>query len=208
MAGRYPRRIYVVDRRFQLKYTGLLILFGGAIMAAFGWAVWREVLINSELLEGKHIEQGLLAGQPAAGAPAMAEFHQALASADHRMLAIILLTSLAVAATLGLLGILITHRVAGPVLVLSRYAEALSQGTYPPMRPLRKNDELKEYFEVFRHAVDRLKSREAAEIAELEALLPTLSGEGVERLRSMLSRKQAVLEAKLASETKPAEAAP
>jgi len=200
--GRFPRRIYVVDRRFQLKYTGLLVLFGGAIMAAFGWAVWREVLINSELLEGKRIEQGLLGGR-AAGVQTMAEFHQALASADQRMLAIILIASVAVAATLGLLGILITHRIAGPVLVLSRYAEALSQGTYPPMRPLRKNDELKEYFEVFRHAVDRLKAKESAEIAELEALVPSLSGEGVDRLRSIVSRKQAVLEARLAAESAP-----
>ena len=133
----------------------------------------------------------------------MNEFHQALAAADQRMLAIIFLAALAVAATLGLLGILITHRIAGPVLVLSRYAEAISQGTYPPMRPLRKNDELKEYFEVFRRAVDRLKAKESAEIAELEALVPTLSGEGVERLRSILSRKQAVLEARLAAEAKP-----
>jgi HAMP domain-containing protein len=200
VGGRYPRRIYVVDRRFQLKYTALLVFFGGAIMAAFGWAVWREVLINSELLEGKRIEQGLLAGHTT-GVPTMAEFHQALASADQRMLLIILLAALAVAATLGLLGILITHRIAGPVLVLSRYAEALSQGTYPPMRPLRKNDELKGYFEIFRRAVDRLKEKETAEIAELQALVPTLSGEGVERLRSILSRKQAVLEAKLAAET-------
>jgi HAMP domain-containing protein len=197
--GRFPRRIYVVDRRFQLKYTGLLILFGGAIMAAFGWAVWREVLINSELLEGKRIEQGLLGGR-AGDMPSMATFHQALASADQRMLVIILMASLAVAATLGLLGILITHRIAGPVLVLSRYAEALSQGTYPAMRPLRKNDELKEYFEVFRRAVDRLKARESAEIAELQAVASTLSGESGERLRSIVSRKQAVLEAKLAAE--------
>jgi HAMP domain-containing protein len=201
-AGRYPRRIYVVDRRFQLKYTGLLVLFGGAIMAAFGWAVWRQVVINSELLEGKRIEQGLLAGRTAT-VPTMADFHEALVSADQRMLAIILMASLAVAVTLGLLGILITHRIAGPVLVLSRYAEALSQGTYPPMRPLRKNDELKEYFEIFRHAVDRLKAKESAEIAELAELVPTLSGEGVERIRSILSRKQAVLEAKLAAEAAP-----
>jgi HAMP domain-containing protein len=200
--GRFPRRIYVVDRRFQLKYTGLLVLFGGAIMAAFGWAVWREVLINSDLLEGKRIEQGLLAGQ-AAGLPNIDAFHQTLASADQRMLGIILLAALAVAATLGLLGILITHRIAGPVLVLSRYAEALSQGTYPAMRPLRKNDELKEYFEVFRHAVDRLKAKEAAEIAELQAVASTLSGESGERLRSIVSRKQAVLEAKLAAQAAP-----
>ncbi len=200
--ARYTRRIYVVDRRFQLKYTGLLVLFGGGIMAAFGYAVWREVLINSDLLEGKRIEQGLLGGkQP--GALPLADFHDQLLSADHRMLAIILLASLAVAVTLGLLGILITHRIAGPVLVLSRYAEALAEGTYPPMRALRKNDELKEYFEVFRRAVDRLKERDAAELADLEAIASEVSGPAAERLRSMVSRKQAVLEAKRAAETTP-----
>jgi HAMP domain-containing protein len=203
MAGaRYTRRIYVVNRRFQLKYTGLLVLFGGAIMAAFGYAVWREVVINSELLEGKRIEQGLLTGQPAAASP-MAAFHETLLSADHRMLAIILLASLAVAATLGLLGILITHRIAGPVLVLSRYAEALAQGTYPPMRALRKNDELQEYFELFRLAVERLKAKETAELAELESIAANVSGPAADKLRSVVSRKQAVLEAKRAAESAP-----
>jgi HAMP domain-containing protein len=200
--ARYTRRIYVVDRRFQLKYTGLLILFGGAIMAAFGYAVWREVVINSELLEGKRIEQGLLAGK-AGAVPTMADFQEALNAADHRMLAIILLASLAVAVTLGLLGILITHRIAGPVLVLSRYAEALAQGTYPPMRALRKNDELQEYFELFRRAVDRLKDKEVAELSELEAIAASVSGPGADRLRLVVSRKQAVLEAKRSGESSP-----
>jgi hypothetical protein len=200
--ARYTRRIYVVDRRFQLKYTGLLVLFGGGIMAAFGYAVWREVLINSDLLEGKRIEQGLLGGKQPGVLP-LADFHDQLLSADHRMLAIILLASLAVAVTLGLLGILITHRIAGPVLVLSRYAEALAEGTYPPMRALRKNDELKEYFEVFRRAVDRLKERDAAELADLEAIASEISGPAAERLRTMVSRKQAVLEAKRVAETTP-----
>jgi hypothetical protein len=204
--AKYTRRIYVVDRRFQLKYTGLLILFGGAIMAAFGYAVWREVLINSDLLEGKRIEQGLLAGK-AGGVLPMADFHDVLSSADHRMLAIILLASLAVALTLGLLGILITHRIAGPVLVLSRYAEALAEGTYPPMRALRKNDELKEYFELFRRAVERMKERDAAELADLEAIAANVSGPAADRLRSLVSRKQAVLEAKRAAESQPPSAA-
>jgi HAMP domain-containing protein len=200
--AKYTRRVYVVDRRFQLKYTGLLVLFGGAIMAAFGYAVWREVLTNSDLLEGKRIEQGLLAGKQGGGLP-MADFHDELLSADHRMLAIILLASVAVAVTLGLLGILITHRIAGPVLVLSRYAEALAEGTYPPMRALRKNDELQAYFELFRRAVDRLKEREATELADLEAIAANVSGPAADRLRSLVSRKQAVLEAKRAAEAAP-----
>jgi HAMP domain-containing protein len=200
--AKYTRRIYVVDRRFQLKYTGLLVLFGGLIMAAFGYAMWREVLINSDLLEGKRIEQGLLAGK-AGGVLPMADFHDALSSADHRMLATILLLSAAVAVILGLLGILITHRIAGPVLVLSRYAEALAEGTYPPMRALRKNDELKDYFELFRRAVERMKERDAAELADLEAIAANVSGPAADRLRSLVSRKQAVLEAKRAAESQP-----
>jgi nitrogen fixation/metabolism regulation signal transduction histidine kinase len=133
----------------------------------------------------------------------MTDFHDVLASADHRMLATILLLSVAVALILGLLGILITHRIAGPVLVLSRYAEALAEGTYPPMRALRKNDELKDYFELFRRAVERMKERDAAELADLEAIASNVSGPAADRLRSLVSRKQAVLEAKRAAESQP-----
>ncbi len=189
MAGKsHPtRHIYVVDWSFQLKYTAMLVIFGGVIMGLFGAAVLHEVRTNSELLEGKRIEASL---SGAGGkVPSLADFQSALAATDHRQMLIVIGTSLIVAAVLGLIGVLVTHRVAGPVYVLSRYAKVLGEGGFPRMRALRSRDELKGLFEIFRTAIERLRERQAAEAAQLEELANRTTGQVAEELRTLARMK-------------------
>ncbi len=166
------RRNYLVDLRFQLKYTALIVVFGGVIMGLFGGAVWHEVRTASELLEGREIAQSL--GVAGAAAPSIGDFHEALASTDRRMLLVILGTSLVVMAGLGLCGVLLTHRVAGPIFVLGRYTRALGDGGFPKVRPLRRGDELQAHFDLFKDTVERLKARQKQEADELDALAAQL----------------------------------
>lgn len=188
-----PRRTYLVDRHFQLKYTVLLVAFGGTIMGLFGAAVFREVRANSELLEGKRIEESLLGG--VGKMPPLGDFQDALAATDHRMMLLILGTALTVAAALGLIGVLVTHRVAGPVYVLSRYAQALADGGFPHMRALRRHDELKGLFEVFRNAIETLRERQLAEATKLEELATQLTGPAADELRRLAEAKRESLSA-------------
>jgi methyl-accepting chemotaxis protein len=195
MAGKsHPvRHIYVVDWSFQLKYTSMLVVFGGLIMGGFGAAVIRELRTNSELLEGKRIEAGL---SGATGKlPSLGDFQSALSSTDHRQVLIVVGASVIVAAFLGLVGVLVTHRVAGPIFVLSRYAKALGDGGFPRMRALRRGDELKGYFEVFREAIEKLRERQAAEAAQLEELANRSTGQVASELRALASVKQQSLSA-------------
>jgi len=188
MAGKHPpRHIYVVDWSFQLKYTAMLVIFGGVIMGLFGAAVLHEIRTNSELLEGKRIEASL---SGAGGKlPSMADFQASLAATDHRQTMIILGTALIVAAALGLIGVLVTHRVAGPVYVLSRYAKVLADGGFPRMRALRRGDELKGFFEIFRDAIERLRERQAVEAKQLEELASRATGPLADELRSLAQAK-------------------
>jgi len=195
MAGKShpPRHIYVVDWSFQLKYTAMLVIFGGIIMGLFGAAVLHEVRTNSELLEGKRIEASL---SGAGGkVPSLIDFQTALAATDHRQMMIVIGASLVVAAMLGLIGVLVTHRVAGPIFVLSRYAKVLGDGGFPRMRALRRGDELKGFFEVFREAIERLRERQAAEAAQLEELANRSSGPVADELRALSQAKQKALTA-------------
>lgn len=175
------RRNYLVDLRFQLKYTALIVVFGGVIMGLFGGAVWHEVRTASELLEGREIAQSL--GGAGAVGPSLADFHDSLAVTDRRMLLVILGTSVIVMAGLGLCGVLLTHRVAGPILVLGRYTKALGEGGFPKVRPLRRGDELQGHFELFKETVERLKARQQQEADELdEAAARLVKLEGPEAL--------------------------
>jgi len=205
MAGKShpPRHIYVVDWSFQLKYTAMLVVFGGVIMGLFGAAVLHEVRTNSELLEGKRIEASLsgVGGK----VPSLADFQASLAATDHRQMLIVIGTSLIVAAMLGLIGVLVTHRVAGPVYVLSRYAKALGEGSFPRMRALRRGDELKGFFEVFRDAIERLRERQAAEAVQLEELANRVTGPVADELRALAQLKQQGLSDRPPAKPPPAE---
>ena len=144
------RRAYLVDRGFQIKYAVAMALAGLAVAAVFG--LW---------LHQAHVQAtALLAPDP--------ETRALVERSDRLLLAAFGVIALLLAAALGLLGIIITHRVAGPVFVMGHYLRVLAEGRFPRMRTLRRSDELKEFFRTFIDAVDMIKLREARHTAVLE----------------------------------------
>ena len=189
------RRHYLIDLPFQLKYTALVLLFGGSIMGLFGAAVWHEIRTNSELLEGRSIAASL-----GAAAPTLSDFHESLAAADRRLLLLVAGSAIVVMAGLGLCGVLLTHRIAGPILVLTRYTKALGEGGFPAIRPLRRGDELQAFFETFRGAVEELRARQAQEVDAIEQAVAQLARPGrtdgpeaLAALEALAARKRATL---------------
>ncbi|HOO73124.1 MAG TPA: hypothetical protein PK926_15310 [Spirochaetota bacterium] len=53
-----------------------------------------------------------------------------------------------------------THRISGPLYVMTNYMREIVNGKYPNIRPLRKKDELKEFYDQFRSMVATLKEKE------------------------------------------------
>jgi len=98
-----------------------------------------------------------------------------MSAAGQTLLWLTVVAALGTAVVLGLFGLLLTHRVAGPVHVMGLYMAALAAGRYPRLRPLRKGDELRQFFERFREAVDRIRSREADEARALSHVLAALA---------------------------------
>ena len=52
-----------------------------------------------------------------------------------------------------------THRVSGPIHVMSKYMKDIIDGKIPKLRPLRTKDELKDFYELFSKMVDSLKDK-------------------------------------------------
>ena len=144
------RRAYLVDRGFQIKYAIAMALAGLAVAAVFG--LW---------LHQAHVQATALLA-PDAETRALVE------RSDRLLLAAFGVIALLLAAALGLLGIIITHRVAGPVFVMGHYLRVLAEGRFPRMRTLRRSDELKEFFRTFIDAVDMITLRGARHTAVLE----------------------------------------
>ncbi len=147
------RRHFLIDRGFQLKYALVMAVAGLLVAGVFG--LWiHEVHAQAIALLSPDAETRVL-----------------IERSDKLLLAAFAGIALLLAAALGLLGVVITHRVAGPVFVMGHYLSVLAQGRFPRMRTLRRSDELKTFFRVFIDAVESMKKREARHVAMLEDAL-------------------------------------
>ncbi len=102
---------------------------------------------------------------------------------------------------IALYGIVMTHRVAGPLYKISLYLNKLKEGRYGPVYNLRKGDHLVEFYEHFKRAHEGLRSmqeedlarlREAVEAADREGLAersPELA-EAIEAMRALAKEKE------------------
>ncbi len=77
-------------------------------------------------------------------------------------------------AGLWLTGIVVTHKVAGPVFKMKRLMRALERGDFEVPSPLRKGDELKEFFDTFNSMVRSLRTRRQTEVDTLSAAIDGL----------------------------------
>lgn len=150
------RRRYLIDRAFQLKYAILMAVAGLAVAAIFGLWVHQAHAQAIALL-----------------APD-AETRSLLEKSDAKLLGVFAGIAALLALALGLLGVIITHRVAGPVFVMCHYLEVIAKGGYPRARTLRRTDELHGFFAIFLAAVERLKERERRHLAVLENVVAAM----------------------------------
>ncbi len=81
---------------------------------------------------------------------------------------------------IGIAGILVTHKVAGPIFKMKRQIKDVGEGHLRVPSPLRKGDELVEFFETFRHMVINLRERQQGEIDKLESAMKHLDGKAEE----------------------------
>jgi nitrogen fixation/metabolism regulation signal transduction histidine kinase len=92
---------------------------------------------------------------------------------------------------IGFAGIIVTHRVAGPIYKMKMNLKAVADGRLRVPTPLRKGDELVDFFETYRSMVIALRGRQEEEIkrietaiASLESKTPAADLEGLKALRS------------------------
>lgn len=148
----------MIDRSFQFRYAAMLAVVGALISLLFGGMMYAAYTDAQKGL-GRLLERN-------GGIPP--ELAVQLSEADSTLMWLMVAIALMMAVALGLAGVLVTHRVAGPVHVITHYIAVLANGRYPLMRPLRKTDELKAFFDRFQSAIESMRVREAEEADVLE----------------------------------------
>ncbi|MCU0687440.1 MAG: HAMP domain-containing protein [Polyangiaceae bacterium] len=226
VSGRHQRHVrnYLIDPRFQLKYTGFMVGLAIAFSLALGGALWRmgsEALTLSrtavdKAMESVQREQDLVRENQKVSAMARMTIDRAYA--DHpelghvfagedlkrsetlraeqarledeaqrllveaeglalkqRTLMIVLVVGLsALVLFIGAVGIIITHKVAGPIYKMKRQLREVGEGVLRRPSKLRKGDELVHFFEAFEDMIEQLRQRQKYEVAQVDEVITVL----------------------------------
>jgi methyl-accepting chemotaxis protein len=244
MAQSRRTKHYLLDPRFQLKWTSYLVVVVLAVMTGLGLLIGRmasrasdtaqiavdqaenaynESKTNNELARSM---VALAAPDSASLGSAMddslkevdAESEKNLADVrrlqhdivrDRRNLKLLLIgAGVALLALLTLMGIVITHRIVGPVHKVKRLLRRVSTGRLVVDERLRRGDELGDLFETFLQMTYSLQAMQNARVATLDATLRRAESTGaapevVEGIRALRAQMVLGLEKRRAMSLRP-----
>jgi methyl-accepting chemotaxis protein len=193
--GRYKRsfRNLLIDSRFQLKYTGLLVtvaLVVSVLLGGFLYSTSREVIAESARVveESKKVSDVVMMsikdnyGQDTELASAftdeatksdqkLIEQQRQLVRQQQKMLVALVGALAFLVIVIGLCGIWFTHKISGPVYKMKLLLRQVGDGKLVFQGSLRKGDELQDFFEAFSSMVEKLRDRQAKEVAQLDQAL-------------------------------------
>lgn len=117
-----------------------------------------------------------------------------------RILYVLIGTGLLLMIGLGIYGIKMTHKVAGPLFKVTLYLAKMRDGRYDKVWNLRKGDQLMDFYEHFKSAHAGVVTMEKEDIEKLKATIAAAKDAGlgdhetVKELETVLARKEKALE--------------
>jgi nitrate/nitrite-specific signal transduction histidine kinase len=210
--GSYKRSVrnYLLDSRFQLKYSGFLVAVALVISGVLGTVVWSTTTAmvgesQKVIEESKKVSEvsRMNIKDLASDSPdLLAEFNKEAdehdqmianqqASMIHRQA--VLIESVVGGLTLmvvliGLLGIYFTHKVAGPVYKMKRLLAKVGQGNLRVDARLRKGDELRDFFEAFTQMVASLRALEKKQLDDVDRALDAIERGAKDEAKTSLGK--------------------
>lgn len=147
MKCKHPRRILIVNPAFQWRHA---FVTAGVVL------IISSVL--SAVLYGTLHQQALLKSPEAATQPMGMTFALFMAGIAFAVM---------ITAGVAYWCLVTTHRICGPLFVMTRALREVADGRLPTLRPLRLKDDFKEFYDVFAEAIDALRIRREVELAAL-----------------------------------------
>lgn len=193
-------RNYLLNRGYQLRYTAVMVLLSAVLTAGLGYVWFAQVQETSRTIEVRAL--GTM------GEDAVAELQREMERRDLRGLLVLVGFGALLALLVAAYGIVLTHKVAGPLFKISRYMEHVGSGRLGQIHDIRRGDQLQEFFELFKRMHGSLRERTASEASELGELLEVareaLAGleeddEAHQRLERLAAGLEALRDAKQAA---------
>jgi hypothetical protein len=195
----YKRKVrnYLLNTGLQLRYTATIVIVAVVVTAFLGMKMYQATRDVSRVILWTSLVD-----------PASAEELQAqFSNSDRVVLYGIIGFGVVLVLSVSAVGILITHKVAGPLYKMaSFFARVRDNRLGPAPRSLRKGDELQDFYSAFRDMHEAIRARTdddvrvlgsaitALETASAEARGSALEGT-LEDLRQLRKRKEESLEA-------------
>lgn len=177
-------RNYLLDARFQLKYTSYVVIVTLLVASALGYLAYEESRAQTEMLSISWAME-----DPSATTDYIQE---RAAEYDRNMLLAIVGGVLLLTVALGLTGILVTHRVVGPAYKLKLLMQHVADGHLNLKGRLRKGDELQDVFLVFEQMIEKQRKNQREEIDLLARAIDRAKEAGAndEALRDLETLRQ------------------
>jgi hypothetical protein len=165
-------RNYLLDRRFQLKYTSMVVGVTLVVASILGAIAYQQSKGQTEALQVQ------LAMQPDLDARVASDLDAWGRDRDRQILTGIIAGVFAMCLALGMTGIVVTHRLVGPAYKMKMLLRNVQTGHLKVAGSLRKGDELQDVFVAFHDMVNSLRTRQAEEVALLDAALSKAQATG------------------------------
>ena len=156
------RKNRLINKRFQYKYA---LILTGVTALAFLMFVIPSITIAPELVETLDTERQLL---------------------FTGFFALFSICSI----SLFIIGVVLTHKIAGPVFAFERCMQNLIHGKFNTELNLRENDELQELAFIFNEFKEFLVSKERDELEALREILHEKSPACAEKLEKLIKQKE------------------
>jgi len=193
----YKRKVrnYLLDVGLQLRYTATIVLVAVVLTLVLGIKIYQATRDVSKVILWTSLVD-----------PSSAEELQAqFANSDRVVLWSMVGLGLVLVLSISAVGILITHKVAGPLYKISTFFGRVRENRLGPApRSLRKGDELQDFYISFRDMHQAIRERTEEDVRILTNAIAVMGSAGVrsddatlEELRQLRKKKEESLETPL-----------
>jgi hypothetical protein len=188
---------YLLNTRYQLRFTLFMVAVSAVLMCGLGFWVNKRASAATKISIQNVQGNPLVFPDPE---PAIRELERKQDFIGYTLIGV----GVALSFGLFLFGIKMTHKVAGPIFKMTLYLDKMRDGKFDTVYPLRKGDQLVEFYEHFKQAHGALRARQVADVEHLRDVIaavdksdvaaksPELAARLVE-LKQLLATKEAGL---------------
>jgi hypothetical protein len=172
MRKRRSWRNYLLNYKLQLRYTAIMVAISAVLTVGLGYVWYGQVRETSKVIEVQAL--GTMTEVQ------VERLDDEIRRQDTQRLLVLVAFGVLLAVALAAYGIVLTHKVAGPLFKMARYMAAVKDGNLGPIGDIRKGDHLHEFFDAYREMHQALRERSERE--------GTLLGEAIRLVERYVTR--------------------